>query len=190
MTAIAMKGQRDKIHPYSYLMWITIIGIIMMFAGLTSAYIVKSNQANWLSFNVPLIFWYSTGVIVLSSITIYLSRRSFLRREMALYKMRLMTTTLLGVLFVVMQYIGFNELWNNGITLTKNVSFSFLYVIVGLHALHVIAGVVALVFIFFKSLSNRQLNYSPVGITLMGTYWHFVDILWIYLLIFLSMAGH
>ena len=189
MMAIAVKGQREKIHPHKYLMWITLIGIVMMFAGLTSAYIVKSNQANWLSFNVPIIFWYSTVVIVLSSVTIILSRRAFLKREMGAYKTWLAITTLLGIVFVGMQYFGFTELWSNGITLTRNVSFSFLYVIVGLHALHVVAGVIALIFIYFNSSRTNKREYSSVSIDLMNTYWHFVDILWIYLLIFLSMAG-
>lgn len=189
MMAMAMKGQREKIHPYKYLMWITIIGIVMMFAGLTSAYIVKSNQANWLAFNVPQIFWYSTGVIILSSITIMLSRSAFHNRNRAAYKMCLGLTILLGIIFVGMQYFGFTELWSNGITLTRNVSFSFLYVIVGLHALHVGAGVIALLFIFINAFRTQKKVYSSVSIDLMNTYWHFVDILWIYLLIFLTMAG-
>jgi cytochrome c oxidase subunit 3 len=86
-----------------------------------------------------------------------------------------------------MQYIGFSQLWRHGITLTRNVSFSFLYIIVGLHALHVIAGVIALVIILAKAYSTKRKNYSPVTIEMMNTYWHFVDFLWIYLLVFLEM---
>jgi cytochrome c oxidase subunit 3 len=179
--------QKNRLHPLKYAMWIGLGSIIMMFAGLSSAYIVKRNQANWLTFDIPLIFWYSTAVIILSSITIILSRKAFQNRNMKQYKNWLGATFLLGVVFVWMQYFGFVQLWASGITITRNVSFSFLYVIVGLHALHVFGGVIALLILFLKSFSTKTKNYSSVSIDLMNTYWHFVDFLWIYLLIFLVM---
>ncbi|MEP6626385.1 MAG: cytochrome c oxidase subunit 3 [Ginsengibacter sp.] len=168
-------------------MWAGCASIVMMFAGLSSAYIVKRSQANWLTYDIPLIFWYSTGVILLSSITILLSKKAFINREMRQYKSWLAATTVLGIVFVALQYFGFQQLWASGITLTRNVSFSFLYIIVGLHALHVLGGVVALVILYLKSFSSRRKNYSPISIELMNTYWHFVDFLWIYLLVFLVM---
>lgn len=187
---IAMiKEEKNRMHPLKLVMWGVCASIVMMFAGLSSAYIVKSAQANWLSFDVPLIFWYSTGVIILSSITIMLSRKAFIDREIMKYKGWLGVTTLLGIAFILMQYMGFSQLWSRGITLTRNVSFSFLYVIVGLHALHVLGGVVALIVMYFKSHSSRKKIYTSVTIDLMSTYWHFVDFLWIYLLIFLVMIG-
>ena len=103
------------------------------------------------------------------------------------YRRWLTITLVLGVAFVIMQYIGFTQLWESGVTLTRNVSFSFLYIIVGLHALHVIAGVIALIIILVKAFSLKIKNYNPVQIELMSTYWHFVDFLWIYLLLFLVM---
>jgi cytochrome c oxidase subunit 3 len=101
------------------------------------------------------------------------------------YKRWLFLTTLLGIGFVFLQYFGFQELWENGITLTRNVSFSFLYIIVGLHALHVLGGVIALLIMYLKSFSRRRKNYNQIYIDLMNTYWHFVDLLWVYLLLFL-----
>lgn len=184
-----MKQTPQRIHPQKYVLWIALASIVMMFAGLTSAVIVKRNQANWLSFDVPLIFWYSTGVIILSSITIMLSRKAFQNRQMKQYKSWLLTTTVLGIIFVFMQYFGFVQLWDSGITLTRNVSFSFLYVIVGIHALHVIGGVVALVIIWIRSYSTAKKIYSSVPIDIVSTYWHFVDFLWLYLLAFLVMMG-
>ena len=182
-----MKDQKNRIHPHKFTLWIALASIVMMFAGLTSAYIIKRNLANWITFDLPLIFWYSTAVIIISSITIMLSRKAFKERHMRRYRQWLATTLLLGIAFVVMQYIGFTQLWDNGITLTRNVSFSFLYIIVGLHALHVIGGVIALVIILMKAFRIKIKNYDPVQIELMGTYWHFVDFLWIYLLLFLLM---
>lgn len=182
-----MKEEKNRIHPHKFTLWIALASIVMMFAGLTSAYIIKRNLSNWITFELPIIFWYSTAVIIISSITILVSRSAFRQREMKNYRRWLAVTLILGVAFVFMQYMGFNQLWKNGFTLTRNVSFSFLYIIVGLHALHVIGGVIALIIILIKAYSFKNKNYSPVQIDLMNTYWHFVDFLWIYLLVFLVM---
>ncbi len=182
-----MKVQKDRIHPHKFSLWIALASIIMMFTGFTSAYLVKRNMANWTTFELPLIFWYSTAVIIISSITIIVSRNYFRQREMKKYRLWLGVTLVLGTAFVCMQYIGFSELWHSGVTLTRNVSFSFLYIIVGLHALHVVGGVIALIILLIKAYSAKRKNYSIIPIDLMSTYWHFVDILWIYLLVFLSV---
>ncbi len=186
MSTVVME-QRNKIHPHKFTLWIGIASILMMFAGLTSAYIVKRNQANWISFELPLAFWYSTAIMVLSSITLFLAGRSFKQREMQKYRSLMTTTIVLGVLFIVLQIIGFKQLWNIGITLQANVSFSFLYVIVGLHAAHVVGGVIALLFLFAKAFSTKTRIYNSVPVEVTSTYWHFVDALWLYLLFFLWM---
>ncbi|MDQ6845538.1 MAG: cytochrome c oxidase subunit 3 [Bacteroidota bacterium] len=182
-----MNEQKNRIHPHKFTLWIALASIVMMFAGFTSAYIIKRNLSNWMTFDLPGIFWYSTAVIIFSSITILLSRNAFRQREMQSYRRWLLVTLILGILFVFMQYIGFRQLWENGLTLTRNVSFSFLYIIVGLHALHVLAGVIALIVILIRAFSIKRKNYNIVPIDLMNTYWHFVDFLWIYLLVFLVM---
>ena len=178
---------KNKIHPHKFTLWVGIGSIVMMFAGLTSAYIVKRNQANWVPYELPTAFWYSTFVILLSSVTAHLSAKAFKERAMMKYRRLMATTLLLGVLFIITQIIGFKDFWNAGMTLQANVSFSFLYIIVGLHGLHVIGGVVALIVMSLKAFSSKTRNYSFVPVDLMCTYWHFVDVLWIYLLIFLIM---
>lgn len=178
---------KNKIHPHKFTLWVGIGSIVMMFAGLTSAYIVKRNQANWQTFDIPVAFWYSTFLILISSLTLHLSLKSFKEREMRKYRMLMLTTLMLGVLFIVTQYLGFKSFWNSGMTLQAGVSFSFLYVIVGLHAIHVIGGVIALIVMSLKAFSTKTRNYSIVPVELISTYWHFVDILWVYLLIFLVM---
>ena len=182
-----MREEKNNIHPLKFVMWSACASIVMMFAGLSSAYIVKRNQANWLTYDIPVIFYYSTAVIILSSITIILCRKAFVKRQMKQYKNWLALTTILGITFVLLQYTGFTELWASGITFTRNVAFSFLYIIVGLHAVHVLGGVIALIVMYLKSFSKKRKNYSPIPIELMNTYWHFVDGLWIYLLLFLIM---
>ena len=168
-------------------MWVALASITMMFAGFTSAYIIKRNQVNWVSFNLPAIFWYSTAVIIASSVTIHLAQNAFRVRDMMKFRGLVVATLILGILFITFQFIGFQQLWANGMTLTANVSFSFLYVIIGLHALHIIGGIIALLILFAKAFSAKVRNYDIVPVEVISTYWHFVDFLWIYLLIFLIL---
>ncbi len=187
MNTVMIDNRRNKIHPHKFTLWVGIGSILMMFAGLTSAYIVKRNQANWVTFNLPVAFWYSTAVIMASSFTLWMALKAFKERAMAKYRSLMAATLGLGVLFIVLQVLGFKQLWQNGITLQANVSYSFLYVIVGLHAAHVIGGVIALIVMSLKAFSIKSRSYSMVPVELISTYWHFVDILWIYLLLFLLM---
>jgi cytochrome c oxidase subunit 3 len=186
MSAIAMTT-RNKIHPHKFTLWVGIGSILMMFAGLTSAYIVKRNQANWMTFELPVAFWYSTAVILLSSLTLWMASNAFKERSMKRYRMLTATTLLLGIVFLILQVFGFMQLWNMGLTLQSNVSISFLYVIVGIHAVHVLGGIIALIVMSLKAFSQKVRMYSVIPVELINTYWHFVDILWIYLLIFLIM---
>ena len=186
MQAVAI-GTRNKIHPHKFTLWVGIGSILMMFAGLTSAYIVKRNQANWSTFDLPVAFWYSTAAILASSLTIWLATKAFKARQMPRYRSLMGVTVLLGMVFIALQIIGFRQLWAQGFTLQANVSYSFLYIIVGLHAAHVVGGLIALIVMSLKAFSSKTKNYSSVPVEVMSTYWHFVDILWIYLLFFLWM---
>jgi cytochrome c oxidase subunit 3 len=187
MNTVMLENKNNKIHPHKFTLWVGIGSILMMFAGLTSAYIVKRNQANWSSFEIPMMFWFSTAAIILSSVTLYLASKAFKERMMSRYRSLMAATLFLGVLFIVLQVIGFKQLWDAGFTLHQNVAYSFLYVIVGIHAAHVIGGIVALIVMSLKAFSTKTRIYSPVPVELISTYWHFIDLLWVYLLIFLLM---
>jgi cytochrome c oxidase subunit 3 len=187
MNTVMLEKKNNKIHPHKFTLWVGIGSILMMFAGLTSAYIVKRNQANWSSFEIPMLFWISTLALVLSSFTLYLASKSFKERMMSRYRSLIAATLFLGIVFLALQVVGFKELWEQGLTLKRNVAYSFLYVIVGLHALHVIGGVIALAVMSLKAFSKKTRIYSSVPVELISTYWHFVDVLWVYLLIFLLM---
>jgi cytochrome c oxidase subunit 3 len=182
--------QQKKLHPHKFTLWVAIASILMMFAGLTSAFIVKSNLVGWRQISMPKIFWVSTGVIILSSLTIQWALRSFRQRDRKAYRMLIAATFVLGMIFVVLQWIGFNDLWDQGVTL-KGVTGAgqFLYVIFGLHALHVIGGVIALLVMFIKAFFGKTKLYSSVPVEVAATYWHFVDLLWIYLLVFFIVIG-
>lgn len=181
---MSVSEQRKRIHPSKFTLWVGIGSIIMMFAGLTSAYIVKRTLPNWTTFEMPVLFWYSTAVMLVSSLTMQVALRAFKQRERNKYKLFLTITAVLGVGFVVMQFIGFKQIWNTGITFSGAGAGQFLYIIAGLHGLHVLGGVLALLIMFAKAFSPVNRNYSSVPVEVMSTYWHFVDVLWIYLFVF------
>ena len=180
----SVNEQRKKIHPHKFTLWVGLASIIMMFAGLTSAYIVKRDAPNWTSFTMPRAFWYSTAVILLSSLTVQMALKAFKEREMQRYRNMITLTTILGVIFVMLQWMGFRQIWNSGVSFKGSGGGQFLYIIAGLHALHVLAGIIALVILFIKAFGTRTRSYNSVPVELMSTYWHFVDLLWIYLFIF------
>ena len=185
-------NEPQRIHPHRFIMWIAIGSIVMMFAGMTSAYIVKKNQGNWLAFELPVVFWYSTAVILASSLTIYLANVALKSGKLVPYKLLITITSILGVLFVKMQWTGFQDLEMRGIALIgtqSNSSSSFLFIITGMHMLHVLGGVIALIVLFFRSFWIKKDQISLVPVQTVSTYWHFVDILWIYLFIFFHLIA-
>ena len=117
----------------------------------------------------------------------HLSVKAFQAREMQRYRILITVTAALGVLFALMQFTGFYNLQNSGVNILgqgSNPSASFLGIITGLHVLHVLGGVVALIVIFIRAFSTKTKTYTSVPVEIVSTYWHFVDILWIYLFIF------
>ena len=176
-------------HPHKFTLLLGLGSIVMMFAGMTSAYIVKRNQANWQGFDLPRVFLYSTIVILISSATIHLAVKAFKNREMTRYRQLITVTAILGILFLVLQIVGFQDLHNRGIKLIgekSNVAASFLAVITGLHMAHVLGGIIVLIVMFIRAFGGKRRNYGPVPIEMAATYWHFVDGLWIYLFLFLN----
>ena len=176
--------QRNRIHPYKFNLWIALGSIVMMFAGFTSAYIVMHGRNTWESFPLPGIFWFSTGVILLSSLTMQQALRNFKERNMKRYRQLITLTAFLGLVFLCSQAVGFHELYGRGIKLDWNVSAGLLFIITGLHMLHVLGGVITLLIIFFMAYRRKVRSYDALPVELAATYWHFVDILWIYLFIF------
>lgn len=186
---IVTTEQRKRIHPHKFTLWVAIGSIVMMFAGLTSAFIVKSNQTNWVPVKIPAVFWISTAVIVLSSLTVQVALRSFKQRQMGQYRGLIAATLLLGIAFIVLQWMGFGDLWEQQIRFKGAGAGQFLYVIFGLHALHVLGGVIALIVMFIKAYTGSTKLYSSVPVEVASIYWHFVDALWIYLLLFFIIIG-
>lgn len=191
VTEMVADQQRKKIHPYKFTLWIAIGSILMMFAGLTSAFIVKSNLVGWSQIKMPKVFWVSTAVLLLSSLTIQMALRSFQNRRMNRYRALVVTTLVLGVVFLVLQWAGFMSLWDQQLIHFKGITGpgQFLYVIFGLHGIHVIGGVIALLVMFLRAFFGKVKSYSTAPVEVAATYWHFVDALWIYLLVFFIVIG-
>jgi len=167
-------------------LWVGLASITMMFAAFSSAYMVRQAAGNWLEFQLPSMFFYSTAVLLLSSILLQMSYTSFVKEHFNTYKTLMLLTFLLGLVFVVLQYEAWMQMFEMGIDLKRNPSGSFVYVISGVHAAHVLGGVavliVALIHAFFlpKIVTERRKNRFQLVLY----YWHFVDILWVYLLLF------
>jgi cytochrome c oxidase subunit 3 len=180
--------QNQKIHPHKLLMWIGIASICMMFAGWTSAFLVRKAQGNWLLFSMPTSFWISTGVVIVSSFTMFLAIKEFKKSNFTKFKLLFNATTLLGIAFMILQLMGFAEMHQAGLNLASSaegVSGSFIYVISSVHILHMLGGVIAMIimnFVVKHRIKNN--NLSSNGLEILGTYWHFVDVLWIYLFLF------
>ena len=174
-------------HPLKFALWLAMASIIMLFAAFTSAYIVRKAQGNWIEFRLPLIFWVNTLIIILSSITMMRAVTSFKKYNQNAYRIWLFITFILGTTFLIGQYIGWLQLDRGGIHLNGNPSGSFVYVISGVHAAHILGGVIIL---FISLLRAFFIRFNPnrlVNVQIMATYWHFVDVLWIYLFIFFQI---
>ena len=187
--ALSDKRYRNKIHPHKFALMVACASIVMMFAALTSAYIVRHAQGNWLEFRLPDMFLYSTLVILLSSATLQGSYFAFTREKEAAYKGLLFTSFILGVSFLILQYQGWLALFNIGVEFNGNPSGSFVYVISGLHAAHILAGIgvlfVAMVHAFSLKFQITMIRKRRLELTLI--FWHFLGFLWIYLYMFFQL---
>ena len=170
------------------LMWVGIVGMVMLFAGMTSAYIVRQAEGNWLYFDLPDTFYVSTAVIMISSMTMLLAQYAIKKDNTTLTNVMLLATLVLGFVFAMLQFQAWGELVDTGVFFAgreSNASGSFLYVLTGLHLAHLAGGLFALIFTSVKSIVKKYSAEDHVGIGVAATYWHFLDILWVYLLLFL-----
>lgn len=170
------------------MLWFGIISLIMGFAGWTSAFIVSSSREDWFeNFVLPTPFWYSTAVIVLSSVTFMLAKASVkkgLQRQTTLF---LVSTLLLGVLFIGLQFSGFSEMIAMGYYFTgptSNVTLSYIFLIAFVHILHLVAGLISLIVVIVNQLRGKYNQEEYLGLSLGETFWHFLDLLWVYLVLF------
>lgn len=184
--------QKSKIDPKFFTLLIACASIFMMFAGLTSAYVVRQAGGNWLEFTLPDSFTYSTIIIIISSVFLHFSYFSINKGKEASYKIFLVVAFIMGLFFLVLQYYGWTQMENMGIMFIGNLSGSFVYVISAVHAAHVLGGIGALAMAMIHALSldffvnDKRRNRFKITVT----YWHFVDILWLYLFLFFTVQRY
>lgn len=169
------------------MLWVSMISMVMFFAGLTSAYVISMQRDDWVSFELPQAFYVSTVLIVLSSITLLLAQYFIKTNKRQLSLILAVLTFLLGVGFIWQQYVGFNQLKSIGLFFTgpeSTVSTSFIIGITFLHVLHLLAGVIVLLVVIYNHFKYKYTPENMLGFELGAIFWHFVDILWIYLFFF------
>lgn len=180
--------QPATMHPKKFAMWLFIVTVVMIFAALTSAYIVRQAEGNWRYFELPGIFWLNTGIIVISSLTLHWAYRSAKKDNLESVKTAIIITTVLGIAFMVGQFFAWGKLISERIHFTGgNPSESFVYVLSGLHFAHVIGGVVFLLIVLNSALKLKVHSKSLNQIEMCATYWHFLGGLWLYLFLFLLL---
>ena len=193
------------------LLWFGIISMLMLFAGLTSAYMVRQGEGKWVQFALPDLFIVSTVIIILSSISLQWGLASLKKNKLSNLKIGMLITFILGISFVVCQYFAWSDLVSQGIyfrgsvkdiktdftyvpagneTVKEaadigNVAASFLYVITGLHVVHLLGGILALMVVLVKAIREKYSATNYNGVTVFSIYWHFLDALWVYLFLFL-----
>lgn len=187
MTAEDQKSRTAR--SYKLLLLFAMISMIMMFAGLTSAFVVSKSRADWLKdFQLPSAFYFSTAVIIGCSITFHLAKKAIQKDNQKATTTFLLATLALGILFVVLQFMGFGQIVDSGYYFTgaeSSITTTFLYIVTVVHLLHLAGGLIALFIIIFKQLRHKYNSTETLGIELGAMYWHFLDLLWIYLFLFL-----
>ena len=179
--------QIKKEKTFKQMLWISMISMTMMFAGLTSAYVVSRAREDWVSFELPSAFYISTLFILMSSLSFFLAKKTLLKGDQGKTTSLLALTLLLGLGFVFYQFNGFNQLIQAGLYTTgpqSNVASSFLYVITGAHLLHIFAGIIVLIRVLYRNMTGKYTVDNHLGFSLGSIFWHFVDALWVYLFIF------
>ena len=185
------EGTRDQkvARAKKMMLWFGIISMVMMFAGLTSAYVVSKNRPDWISgFDLPPSLYWSTLVIILSSITFIFAKKSIEKDNRKNGTIFLLATLLLGIIFVVLQFQSFAEIISAGYYFTgseSTITTSFIYVVVLVHLAHLLAGLIVLLVVIYNHFKQRYHSGQMLGMELGATFWHFLDILWVYLFLFL-----
>ena len=187
-TAVIFANRNFKIKSVNakkFALWLFIVSICMLFAGLTSAYIVKKSDGKWLQFEMPEMFLYSTLVLVLSSIAMHFTYLKAKHNSIKAVKIGIASTALIALVFFYMQYLSWVKLVSYNIFLVGNPAGSFVYIFSGLHLAHLIGGLVFLFVVFINTMNYKVHSKSMLAIEMCTTYWHFLGLLWIYLYIFL-----
>lgn len=191
LTQGTQKVKHDRARKM--MLWFGITSLLMGFAGWTSAYIVsRSSREDWISdIQLPNAFLISTVIIIVSSITYIMAKRAIQKDNRARCSNMLVATLVLGVLFIVMQFQGFQQMLANGYFFTgptSSIKMSYVFLIATVHIAHLLAGIISLLVVLYNQFSGKYSSQEYLGISLGATFWHFLDLLWVYLMLFMSFV--
>lgn len=191
LTQGTQKVKKDRAKKM--MLWFGIVSLLMGFAGWTSAYIVsRSSREDWISdIQLPDAFLISTAIIILSSITYIIAKRAIQKDNRKLCTYMLVTTLFLGVLFIVTQFQGFRQMLANGYFFTgptSSIKMSYVFLIAAVHIAHLVAGIISLLVVLYKQVKGSYSSEEYLGVSLGATFWHFLDLLWVYLMLFMSFV--
>lgn len=178
-----------KARSYKLILWFAMLSMTMMFAGLTSAFVVSKSRGDWLkNFQMPSAFFISTIVIIICSVTFLLAKKAIKKDDRKATTNYLLLTLFLGFLFVFFQFKGFGQIVEQGYYFTgpeSNITTTFLYIVAVTHLAHLFGGLISLLIIIYNHFKQKYNSTQFLGIELGAMYWHFLDFLWIYLFLFL-----
>ena len=176
-------------RSYKLILLFAMVSMTMMFAGLTSAFVVSRSRVDWLKdFELPTAFYYSTIAIIGCSVTFHLAKKSIKNNKHNATTRYLLGTLGLGILFVILQFAGFGQIVESGYYFTgseSSITTTFLYIVTVVHLIHLAGGLISLLIIIYNHFKQKYNSSQTLGIELGAMYWHFLDFLWIYLFVFL-----
>jgi len=189
MTMTAEEHKARSARSAKLILLFAMVSMTMMFAGLTSAFVVSKSRADWLKdFQMPSAFWISTLVIIGCSLTFHLAKKAIQKDNRTATTSFLLATLALGILFVFLQFVGFGQIVDSGYYFTgseSTITTTFLYVVTVTHLAHLAGGLIALLIVIYNHFKQKYNSSQTLGIELGAMYWHFLDILWVYLFLFL-----
>ena len=186
-------NSKQRIHnAHQSLLLISMFSVVMLFAGLTSAYIVSKGSlgSKWDIIILPNMFYFSTCAIIISSVFGYFSIQYCKKDNLGKIKTSLFWTIFFGVFFAFFQFFGWKELVDAGKFLSgNNVASSYIYIFTIAHLVHLLGGMLALIIAFFRSQQKRYHSKDFNGLKLTIRFWHFLGVLWLYLFAFLILIN-
>ena len=189
----ATKSRNSLQKSKQMMLWIAMISISMTFAGLTSAYVVSSNRADWLSQLVlPTAFTISTVIILLSGVSFWYAKKLIKSQQIVPSQIVLLITFSLALAFIYFQFQGFSEIIEQGYYFTgpeSSITSSYIYVLVLLHLIHLFAGIIVIGVVMIQNFRGAYSKDNTLGVDLATNFWHFLDGLWLYLYIFVLLVG-
>jgi cytochrome c oxidase subunit III len=184
---IDVVDQPISMHPKKFALWLFLVTVVMIFAALTSAYIVRQAEGNWLVYELPEIFWITSGIVLLSSLSLHWSYISAKKDNFLNLRIGMIITVILGIAFLIGQWYSWVALVDRNVFFVGNPAGSFLYVFTGLHAAHLISGVIFLIIVLISTYKLKVHSQAMNIMEMATTYWHFLGGLWIYLFMFLLL---